>query len=245
MKTLRSIFSQELRVSFLRMELSSLEPEVAVAILDYVFVRARGAKREAREALVTLTSMLGDRQAAGLATALRSQLSAQSDAGLVRLLGHPESGTCAELTEEERDRMSRVPEYGKGRVLTLGERKALARMPSRKQFDKLLLDPHPAVIRNLLANPRTTEEDVIRLVARRPLHPDLLREVAAHPQWRVRRRVRMAILLNPHCPTEVGLPLVGLLLRSELRTAADGPGTNPAVRQAALERLREMRARRS
>src|SRR2546430_7350917 len=33
-----------------------------------------------------------------------------------------------------------------GRALTLGERRALARKPSRAAFDKLLRDPHPLVI---------------------------------------------------------------------------------------------------
>ena len=37
-----------------------------------------------------------------------------------------------------------------GRPLTLGERKALARQPSRASFERLLRDPHPMVIRTLL-----------------------------------------------------------------------------------------------
>ena len=133
---------------------------------------------------------------------------------------------------------------GKGRALTLGERKALARRPSRKAFDKLLLDPHPSVIHNLLTNPLTTEDDIVRLTARRPLASEILREVASHPRWNLRRRVRLAIVLNPSCPADLGVPLVGLLLQSELQIVAEGAETNVDVRQASKDRLREMRSRR-
>jgi hypothetical protein len=39
-----------------------------------------------------------------------------------------------------------IPDYVRGRIFTLGERKALARQPHRRALEKLLLDPHPAVI---------------------------------------------------------------------------------------------------
>jgi hypothetical protein len=45
----------------------------------------------------------------------------------------------------------------RGRPLTLGERKALARCHRRELLQHLLRDPHPAVVEVLLGNPHLTE----------------------------------------------------------------------------------------
>src|SRR6185312_9946308 len=108
------------------------------------------------------------------------------------------------------------------------ERRALARRPSRAAFDKLLRDPHPMVVKNLLQNPRLTEDDVIRMVARRPAYPEVIAEVARHPVWSQRARVRMAIVQNPGAPPELAVPLLRLLVRPELQqvtAAADVPAS--------------------
>ncbi|MCK6587854.1 MAG: hypothetical protein L6Q76_09745, partial [Polyangiaceae bacterium] len=95
----------------------------------------------------------------------------------------------------------------------------------------------PAVIRNLLANPRITEDDIIRLVARRPASAEILGEVVRHPAWPMRPRVRMAILQNPGSPAEIAVPLVRLLVRPELREIAAAADIAPVVRAAAAELL--------
>jgi hypothetical protein len=122
-------------------------------------------------------------------------------------------------------------------VLTLGERRALARQPSRKAFDKLLSDPLPMVVKNLLENPRLTEDDVLRMAARRPAYPQVIGEVARHPTWSQRARVRMAIVQNPGTPPELSVPLVRLLIRPELMQVVSAPDVPAVVRAAASELL--------
>ncbi len=125
-----------------------------------------------------------------------------------------------------------------GRILTLGERRALARKPARSQLVKLMNDPHPMVLRILLANPRLTEDDVVAMAAKRPAAREAIVEIAK--AWSRRARVRMAVLLNPGSPAAVCVPLLGLLARPELgeiATAADVPAV---VRTTARE-LRELR----
>jgi hypothetical protein len=119
----------------------------------------------------------------------------------------------------------------------LGERKSLARRPDRTFLQKLLLDPNPSVIRNLLANPRLTEDDVVSLAARRPLSEQLLEELLRHPKWSTRRRVRMAIVLNPSCPTAIGFAMVYSLIRSELRCLAQSTEVSQQLRVLASSRL--------
>jgi hypothetical protein len=121
--------------------------------------------------------------------------------------------------------------------LTLGERKALARRPTRKAMEKLLADPHPAVIRTLLANPKVVEDDVVRLAARRPNDPAVLAEVGASPRWAHRVKVRMAMVLNPDTPPSLAIPLLALLVRGELKLVAEATGLSPALRAAAHDLL--------
>jgi hypothetical protein len=127
---------------------------------------------------------------------------------------------------------------GDGRPLTLGERKSLAKRPDRNLLERLLADPHPDVIRSVLRNPRLTEDDVVRFVARVPARPELLAEVARSPQWVHRPRVRLALVLNPYSSVDHTIPLAGLLLRHELRLVVESTTAPLPVRAACMEHLR-------
>jgi hypothetical protein len=129
-----------------------------------------------------------------------------------------------------------VPDYGGGRTLTLGERKALARRSTRKSLDRLFTDPHPVVIRTLLANAKVVEDDVVRLAARRPGNLEVLAEIARSP-WSHRVRVRLALVLNPDAPPQLAMPLLTLLVTSELRQVTSTAQLSPALRAAAHDLL--------
>ena len=130
-----------------------------------------------------------------------------------------------------------MPDYGAGRELTLGERKSLARSPNRRAFDKLLADPHPLVLRQLLENPRLTEDDVVRIAARRPARPEVALSLARSPRWLRRPRVRMALLLNPGSPPSVVMPLLAACTRGELVEIVHSADSNKVLRATACELL--------
>lgn len=124
---------------------------------------------------------------------------------------------------------------GEGRPLTLGERRALAVLPSRKDFEKVLRDPNPMVIDRLLKNSRLTEDDVLRMIVRRPGNPEMLREVAKNTKWSHRGRIRQALVLHPHTPPDVSMPLAPLLLSQEMKLVADTPGLPLQLRSLCTE----------
>jgi hypothetical protein len=130
-----------------------------------------------------------------------------------------------------------IPDYGTGRELTVGERRSLARAPSRRAFDKLLADPHPLVIRQLLENPRLTEDDVVRIATRRPVRPEAVTAIARSERWLKRPRVRLAILLNPGSPPDVAMPLLVACTRTELLEILHGNDTSKVLRATARELL--------
>ena len=80
--------------------------------------------------------------------------------------------------------------------LSLGERKAKARLRDRNALDRLLYDPDPSVVRILLGNPRLTEAHVIRLASRRPNRTTALAEIGRDPRWLSRPAVQRALALN-------------------------------------------------
>jgi hypothetical protein len=221
---LRSLPTAELRVSFLRAYIGEGErPEMARCFDELCAAGARGGDKEPLFAIALLL--------AGLAV----------DPILDRLGEH-----AAKLRLEDLGRLLRrgavpsqpppakVPPYHADRELTVGERRSLARRPDRRLFEKLLADPNPMVIERLLANPRLTEDDVVRLVTRRPA-PIEAQLAVARTAWLCRRRVRMSLLQNPGTPAAVAVPLVALCTKTELRTLARSQESSDIVRHVASE----------
>lgn len=123
------------------------------------------------------------------------------------------------------------------RELTLGERKSLARGRRREVLDRLLRDPDDAVLRILLGNPRITEEDVVRLAARRPTSAAAQRAILHSERFIARYGVKRALVLNPYTPTDLAARLVVLLARPDQRAVAEDPSLHESVRAAARAAL--------
>ncbi len=201
--------------------------------LDALALAAEQGDETAKEALVAVVDAMNDPRAADAFQRLREEAAGAGLVTLDRLLRRP-----AHPSHAPGPRSQRPPDYGYGRPLTLGERKSLAKKPDRNLLERLLGDPHPDVIRGVLRNPRLTEDDVVRFVARTPGRPELLTEVARSPKWAHRPRVRLALVLNPLTPTELGIPLCSLLLRHELRLVVESTNVALPVRAACVEHLR-------
>lgn len=232
-----SLRESKLRIAYVRAELDRCALERVATALDDLCGRAEQADALAREVLSAVTPLLVDEAHAPRVEALRAIAQERALLPLARLLRRRQAAgpsTPPPALEPDDRVLAKSPT---GRVLTLGERKALARKPSRAALEKLLRDPHPEVIRNVLANPRLTEDDVVRIAARRPAIPDAIAEIAKNPKWSARVRVRMALIQNPGTPPSIAVPLVGLLIRPELREVLLAADVQPIVRAAATELL--------
>ncbi|MCA9577790.1 MAG: hypothetical protein R3B40_20455 [Polyangiales bacterium] len=132
----------------------------------------------------------------------------------------------------------RVPDFGVGRPLTLGERKAVARGRQPDVIARVLRDPDPAVVAILLGNPVLVEAQVVRLAAQRPVRPAVLREVWRSSRWSPRHAVRLALVQNPWCPGEVAVRVVPLLTLKERQAVSRSGELTPGLRgfAAALTR---------
>jgi hypothetical protein len=229
-RTVVSIADPALRVSYMRHALQTLAPQEVADLFMVAMASAEARTAHHRELLQTLSLALADESCDELRSQTRAVLDARSEPALATALRH-DPGV------RDDDEAQRIPDFGTGRTLTLGERKALARRQNRDLLARVLRDPHPDVIRILLGNPGLTERDVVTLCARRPVMGEVLREVFRQHRWIVRYRVKRTLVLNPYTPLDVALQLVPLLQSQDLRAVLQAGELRADLREACRRML--------
>lgn len=214
----------EMRVGLICERLQSLPDEEALALVDEAHRGASLGAGDAQAVFMALGWALFEPRLAVRRPALGASA---RDANLHHVADFLTPPLPADATEENK---RRIPDFGRGRPLTLGERKALARTHDRSLIQRVVRDPHPHVIRILLDNPSLTERDVVRVCALRPNDPEVLRAVYQHRRWVVRYRPRNAIVRNPDTPLDIALLLAPLLRPSELKEAVASSELAPPLR---------------
>ncbi len=117
---------------------------------------------------------------------------------------------------------------------SLGYLKQKARATTNPdELSRLATASDPSVVRNVLLNPRLTEELVVRIAARRPARPEPLVEIWRSTRWSTRHAVRRALVFNPYCPPEVAAKIVPLLNANDLRELAGDGSAHPELREQA------------
>lgn len=214
-----------IRVRYLRHEIAEMDPGLLADVLTIAVHGTEARDGDSGALLLALCLALADESR----TETREQV--------IRVAIAQGQHATAELLqprppERSSDEPIAVPDFGRGRSVTLGERKSLARTRDRDLLARVLRDPDPAVIRILLENPTLTERDVVRLCARRPIAPEILREVFRSTRWIIRYGVRKAIVKNPFAPVDVALQLAAHLNATDAREVVASAELAIAVREA-------------
>jgi hypothetical protein len=203
-----------LGVSYLKHFVAEASPADLAEVLAVALGRAGAREPPHPELVLSLSVALSERPEVRAQVGIEAARRGLTD--VLDLLGP---------SAEDPETVSRADEIkaADGRPLTLGERKSLARRRERNVIARALRDPHPHVIEILLGNPSITEDDVVRLCARRPIAPEVLRTVFRSPRWIVRYQVLATIAMNPHAPPDVALPLALQLTAQDARRVASSP----------------------
>jgi len=121
--------------------------------------------------------------------------------------------------------------------LTTGEKVTLARLATRVLIRSLRESYDARVIAAVLSNPRTIEEDALRIARSESSPASVLATLARNERWSERHAIRMALAQNPRCPSADALrALRGLRVR-DLEKISDNPSAPKLVRIGAA-RLR-------
>lgn len=227
----RALPEVQMRAQWVRRELSELSADAALEVVRTAHDCTEGRCAPFPELWLALALALGQPEGAALRRRLLDEARSAQLLALSALLD-------ARPASERDPRASAVPDFGRERPLTLGERKSLARTHDRLLLSRVVRDPHPDVMRILLGNSSLTELDVLRAASARPVSSEVLREIFTSARWIKRPAVQSALVLNPYCPRDVALFLVPQLSRSDARRALDVSGLDRMVRLACLRVVR-------
>jgi hypothetical protein len=101
--------------------------------------------------------------------------------------------------------------------LPLGQKITLARRSPARIVGALLADGQPAVVKVALTNPYLTEAQVLRVLAKEKLAPNVAQSIAQHPKWSHFYNVRVALLRQPSTTLATILAFLPELTVSDLR----------------------------
>ncbi len=119
-------------------------------------------------------------------------------------------------------------------TLPLGVLKSRARLTKNPdELSRLAVASNASVIREVLKNPRLTEDLVVRIAARRPARPEPLEEIWRSPRWNRQPAVRRALVFNPYLSPEVAVKIVPLMSVIDLRQLATDRNVHLSVRELA------------
>ena len=227
-KRLKGIADQAMRNTYLRFTLLGMTPTDVADLFVVAHAHAEAKHPRHMTLLASISMALAHDSCLALRQAVSAILLARDQPGLARSLSQ-------ERLEDDQDAL-RVPDFGLGRPVTLGERKSLARRNDREWIARVIRDPHPQVMRILLANPRLTETDVLRLCARRPVASDVLREVFQCARWIVRYPIKVALALNPYTPLDIALQIAPMLQAQDMKRVLDAADLPEELHEACQRR---------
>ncbi len=124
---------------------------------------------------------------------------------------------------------------GANRILQ--ERAERASCAPRQQLAPFFKETAKEVLVALARNPNLQERDLLRLLERKDLPPEVLREVAAHRETARHYGVKLALARHPRTPRLVSLPILKFLYLFDLVRVSQTPAVPADVKLVAEETI--------
>jgi hypothetical protein len=116
-------------------------------------------------------------------------------------------------------------------------RAQLAAVAPRSSLEPFFGETAEEVLVALARNPNLTEHDLLRLLERKDLPQEALRELGKHAEAARSYRVKLALASHPKTPRLVSLPLLKFLYLFDLVRVSQTPAVPPEVKMAAEETI--------
>jgi hypothetical protein len=110
-------------------------------------------------------------------------------------------------------------------------------LPPDSLLDQLIHDPDPDVLIAVAGDARLSEDLALALLERRDLPRQALEQMHKHKSLARLRKVRLALVMHPHTPRHVSIPIIRHLYAFELMQVALLPSVVADVKRAAEETL--------
>jgi FXSXX-COOH protein len=228
MRRLAAVPGDEARRALWAEALETLPAAVAAHVLDRVVREAARRRPEAVAAYLPLLDLpaLAERVGPGALAAILAAAQAEEREGCLLLLEYGGAPAARGDVGPPPDPLLES--------LTLGHRKTAARGPRSSVLDRVLRDPDPRVVGEVLRNPRLREGEVLAIASRRPCPEAVFWLLPRRSGWLRRPAVQRAVVQNPYAPPRLAAALCPLLRDPDLEEVANDEGLHPAVREGAL-----------
>jgi len=108
---------------------------------------------------------------------------------------------------------------------------------SRAEIESFFKETAKEVLMGLARNPHLQERDLLRLLERKDLAHEVVRELARHPEARRNYAVQLTLVRHPKTPRQVSLPLMKFLYIFDLLRVAQSPAVPADVKMVAEESI--------
>ena len=139
-----------------------------------------------------------------------------------------------ELTNEEIEKVKKEIKN-----LSPAQRATLAKQAPVEVLRMLLNDPDAEVVLAALNSDKITQREALIVALNKTASPKALKIVAEHKEWIAKYPVKIALVNNPHTPSEITVELVPDLLQQDLIRLIQGSGISSNVRALAVKLLKE------
>jgi len=120
---------------------------------------------------------------------------------------------------------------------SLVDRAEKAAVAPRDQCEPFFAETAKEVLLAFARNPHLEERDLLRLLARKDLPAEVIREVAAHEEARRNYSVQLSLARHPKTPRLISLPIIKFLYLFDLVRLCQTPGVPADVKVAAEEMI--------
>jgi hypothetical protein len=120
---------------------------------------------------------------------------------------------------------------------SLQERAEMAAFAPRHRTERFFAERAKEVLVALARNPNLQEPDLLRLLERKDLPPEVLREVAAHKEANRSYSVKLALARHPRTPRLVSLPILKFLHLFDLVRVCQTPAVPTDVKHVVEETI--------
>jgi hypothetical protein len=124
-------------------------------------------------------------------------------------------------------------------TMPIGQRVRLAYIGNKEVRNLLVRDANKMVAVAVVKSGRCTDGEITSFASNRNLHDDVMREIAANPEYTRRYPVKVALVNNPKTPVTAGVAFVPFLQRKDMHDLCHNHNISSVVSQMARRLYRQ------